>query len=252
MSQSPHRPFVPHLTPKRAAPAISLSEFRLSRPFVPGSERESVVPETRPQPRSVMPGIEDFAVSTSESRAESTHSLPGIRDFLDRSPPSVTPAMSEWDDQSYGPVNDEDADEPPPVEHFMDPLPGVGEYARDSANAFDEALALTDEGPVLNAPAPDVSGWVETDWQQFDWRAAAALGEGAESEASNDWAATNWDAGTRRAKDVEPSTAQSIASALDQIARQIREGQLGVPAPGTVADPATLAATLAALLGIKR
>ncbi len=199
-----------------------------------------------------MPGIEDFAASPSATRGESTHSLPGIGDFLDRSPPSAAPAMSEWDDKSYGPVNGEDADEIPPLEHFMDPLPGIGEYSRDAAKAFDAALSQTDEGPMLNAPAPDVSGWVETDWQQFDWRAAAALGEGAESAASNDWAATNWDAGTPRAKDMQPSTAQAIASALDQIARQIREGQLGVPAPGTVADPATLAATLAALLGIKR
>lgn len=231
MPQSPHRPYVPHLTPKKSAPAVSSSEFRLARPFVPGTQRESVVSETRP---------------------ESTRSLPGIGDFLDRSPPSIAPPMSEWDDQSYGPANGEDADELPPVEHFMDPLPGAGEYVRDSGNAFDDARAVAGELPGVSAPVRDVSGWVETDWQQFDWRAAAALGEGAESEASNDWAATNWDAGTRRAKDVQPSTAQAIASALDQIARQIREGQLGVPAPGTVADPATLAATLAALLGIKR
>ena len=40
-------------------------------------------------------------------------------------------------------------------------------------------------------------------------------------------------------------------TALDEIARRIREGDLSVPA-GPMTDPATVAATLAALLGVKR
>ena len=49
------------------------------------------------------------------------------------------------------------------------------------------------------------------------------------------------------------SAAQAIANALDQIAQQIREGGLTVPSPGgALNDPRAIAATLAALLGVKR
>jgi hypothetical protein len=45
---------------------------------------------------------------------------------------------------------------------------------------------------------------------------------------------------------MRPTAAQAIASALDQIAQRIRSGEL---AAGGATDPATLAATLAAILG---
>ena len=44
MPQKPQRPFVPHRTPTTPRPAITVSEFRLSPPFVPGSGRETGPP----------------------------------------------------------------------------------------------------------------------------------------------------------------------------------------------------------------
>ena len=52
---------------------------------------------------------------------------------------------------------------------------------------------------------------------------------------------------------LQLSAAQAIANALDQIAHQIREGDLTIPSPGgALTDPGAIAATLAALLGVRR
>jgi hypothetical protein len=100
------------------------------------------------------------------------------------------------------------------------------------------------------SPQPDESGWVETDWQHFDWRAAAALGDGVEAAASNEWATTDWEPAAPILRDNRPTAAQAIASALDQIAQRIRDGELAVPGSGSLTDPATIAASLAAILGV--
>jgi len=52
--------------------------------------------------------------------------------------------------------------------------------------------------------------------------------------------------------DRTKTPADAIAVALDQIAERIRNGDLSLPGGGSVADPATIAATLAALLGVRR
>jgi hypothetical protein len=80
------------------------------------------------------------------------------------------------------------------------------------------------------------------------------LGDTVESQASNEWATTDWDGGSGKPGTRNKLTpAQAIANALDQIAQQIREGDLTVPSPGpSLTDPGTIAATLAALLGVKR
>jgi len=54
-----------------------------------------------------------------------------------------------------------------------------------------------------------------------------------------------------KAGDLRKTAAHAIATALDEIARRIREGDLSVPA-GPMTDPAAIAATLASLLGVKR
>lgn len=118
---------------------------------------------------------------------------------------------------------------------------------------MNESAVAVDYG---SAPAPGrpetEAGWGVDDWQQYDWRTAATLGEGVESQASNEWATTNWDAGTPGAR-KKLSAAQAIANALDQIAQQIREGDLTIPSPsGALTDPGTIAATLAGLLGVRR
>jgi hypothetical protein len=125
---------------------------------------------------------------------------------------------------------DDASREIPPVEHFMDPVPA---------------------GAATGVPATE-AGWGVDDWQRYDWRAAATLGDGVESQASNEWATTNWDVGTPGAR-KKLSAAQAVANALDQIAQQIREGGLTIPSQGgSLTDPGAIAATLAALLGVRR
>jgi hypothetical protein len=53
-------------------------------------------------------------------------------------------------------------------------------------------------------------------------------------------------------RDFRQTAAQAIANALDEIAHRIRNGELVVPPPNLNTDPAAIAATLAALLGVRR
>ena len=226
MQSRPPRPFVPHRTPKASRPVTIRSEFRLSRPFVPGSWREEI------EASRVSASVEVTAPQRSDR-----DQLPPIEVFLD--------------DQTL-PV-DEESRELPPVEHFLDPLPAAGSFAPDVEGALIEESAVgVDYDSTAATARPSMgSGWVVDDWQQYDWRSAATLGDGVESQASNEWATTNWEAGTQSAR-TTLSAAQALANALDQIAQRIREGELSVPPPGALTDPAAIAATLAALLGVKR
>jgi hypothetical protein len=179
--------------------------------------------------------------------------LPPIEVFLDSSPQSAEAQFTERAGE-YSSDFADDQHEPPPIEHFLDPLPAVAAFAPD----VDGALIDKSPPPIeYTAAAPTTrtageTGWVEDDWQQFDWRAAAALGDGVEAVASNEWARTDWDVRAPAQRGERPTAAQAIASALDQIARRIREGELRVPPPGALTDPAAIAATLAALMGVRR
>jgi len=214
--QPPERPFVPRRTPTKAQPAIGSAEFTVSPPFVPGADRER---------------MEALRLEyASDTRTPAAASLPPIEKFLDLSAPGITAAVAADEDALEELSVDED--ELPPVEHFIDPLPAVEDFA------------------PADAPAAD---WGETDWQRYDWRAAAALGESAsESEATTAWATTDWDSEVPRPTEPRPTAAQAIATALDQIAERIRNGELALSSPGTATDPGAIAATLAALLGIRR
>lgn len=227
MTQQPQRPFVPHRTPKSARPTITSSEFRLYRPFVPGAERDEIEATGPMRP-----------AGSVERTSDVTAPIRSIDEFLDRSVP--------------GP---DESDELPPVEHFLDPLPVVERFAPDADGALADAWPA-ESGDVAAAKpgggdSPE-SGWIETDWQHYDWRAAAALGESAEREASNAWATTDWDGSVPRARDVRPTAAHAIATALDAIAQRIREGELAVPGSAATSDPAKIAAQLAAILGVKQ
>lgn len=266
---APERPFVPHRTPKNVRPVASSSEFRVGRPFVAGAESASaepvqaqpvtpVQPAATPAWRSMLPPSESApAVRPVESvptpgSMDSGPTLQPIEDFLHRPIETAPLFVPESTVDDYPSDFDEESGELPPVEHFLDPLPRVGEFAPEESNPFDEIPAATPED-FAGAPTSGslAAEWANTDWQQYDWRSLAALGEGGESAASNDWATTDWDATTPRperpAKD-RPTAAQAIANALDQIAQKIRSGEI---AAGGETDPATLAATLAAILGTR-
>jgi hypothetical protein len=240
VASSPDRPFIPHRTPKSALQAISSSEFRLSRPFVPGAERAT---------------FGTFHVeSASRPVAESSRALRPIEDFLDLSEPKAERAALQSKDDVFPLEPEQQFEELPPLEHFLDPLPPIAEFAPDAAGALiDESVAAEGySSESATATAAVEMGWVEDDWQRYDWRAAAALGDGVEAEASQEWATTDWDNRLPRSLDDKPSTSQAIANALDQIAQQIREGGLAVLPSGGATDPAAIVATLAALLGVRR
>lgn len=241
MQQKPQRPYVPHGTPKSSARIPGDSEFRLSRPFVPGGEREQIAAQ-----QAV--GAADLVSIHSESEPV----LRGINEFLETSSPSDRPRAIEARD-SYQFEAEEEPFELPPIEHFTDPLPGVETFAPDGvAGAVDDNADGMDYSSAGTAPPiPGGTGWVEEDWQRFDWRAAAALGDAPDAAASNDWATTDWDAASPIPRELRPSAAHAIASALDQIARRIRDGELALPAPGDLGNQAAIAAKLAALLGVR-
>ena len=246
MPQLPQRPFVPHRTPKTARPTITASEFRLYRPFLPGAQRGTV--------ESIAP---IGATGAPEGQPGLNAPVRSIADFLDTSPPPLPTAdyQPERSDSSYASESVDEPNELPPVEHFLDPLPVVEHFAPDAKGALSDAWP--EEGGEVARTADDTtglpeSGWLETDWQHYDWRAAAALGESAEKEASSAWASTDWDGSAQRRRDLRPTAAHAIATALDEIAQRIREGELAVPGRGPTTDPATIAATLAALLGVRR
>ena len=235
MSQTPQRPYVPHRTPARGQPVIPPADFALARPFVPGADRlESAMLESTP------------AQETAEPVASITEFLAAPRPIAP--PPPVDVAVEE--------ELLEDTEELPPLEHFLDPLPPISEFSPHADEVYAaEASEIADE-PVDDSAPPATGGdWVETDWQRYDWKSAAALGDAEKSqdEASNAWATTDWEIPSpRRAERLSKPPADAIASALDQIAERIRNGNLPLPGDGSVADPATIAATLAALLGVRR
>lgn len=245
MPQKPDRPFVPHRTPTTPQPAITASEFRLSPPFVPGVERGVGEP--------VQAAAESPLIATAATR--SSVWLRPIEEFLDTSPPGGLEYTRETSDDSYGSEFEDDPIELPPVEHFIDDLPAVDHFAPDNELARPgNGVAQIGEVAAGSSRPPDPSeaGWLETEWQHFDWRAAAALGGTASDEASSAWATTDWGGKAPKVDDLRQTAAHAIATALDEIAKRIRDGDLAVPGQGPMADPATIAATLSALLGVKR
>ncbi|HJP84347.1 MAG TPA: hypothetical protein VJ852_00015 [Gemmatimonadaceae bacterium] len=147
-------------------------------------------------------------------------------------PAALTPAPVPV--EVFNETLSEEPDELPPLEHFLDPLPPISDFSTEE---------------------PEVeTDWEETDWQRYDWSSVAALGdtERAQAEASDDWASTDWEVPAPGRIDRSANPADAIATALDQIAERLRKGDLSLPGSGGVADPATIAATLAALLGVRR
>ena len=250
MSDTPHRPFVPKPSPPERAAPRPVGDFRIVRPFVHGQARSAqpepaVAAEAKP-----VASIADFLAMDRPAPVTEFQSSPPAPP-----PPPIADYMAT--DNGYeAPTNSfepptyeaESEDELPPIEHFTDTIP------EDDAPRVDSyAESLMDPfGATHEESQPDPHGWEETDWQRYDWRAAGALGEAGDPAASSAWAQTDWGK-PANVKDSRDSAAKAIADALDGIARRIREGDLVIPPPpAAVPDPATIAATLAALLGVRR
>ena len=237
----PQRPYVPQHTPARAQPAISIADFALAKPFVPGADSPS---------RAI---LESGAPDVTAEAPIAESAMASIETFL------VTPRASDAPRPDIAGEDDfaEEPEELPPLEHFLDPLPAIPEFSPAAvADAVEETVAdeFPDEPADVRSRGSVESDWVETDWQRYDWKSAGALGdtERAQAEASDAWAETDWEVPSPRKAERPRAPADAIAMALDQIARRIRTGDLSLPGDGSVADPATIAATLAALLGVRR
>ncbi|MEX2109965.1 MAG: hypothetical protein WD802_05150 [Gemmatimonadaceae bacterium] len=267
MQHTPQRPFIPGRTPSapgKAGPAA----FKLARPFVHGVKRIELQTRNRtaldevpppsttvrsappPLPLRYDPPLEAMPAASSVTEAPRAitsspssvfaepESLAPIEQYL-QTEPVYSRDASVFGDDSY---------ELPPVEHFMDAVGegGVGALLGNGELVTQEPGLEQTEADAL---APE---WGDTDWAQYDWRSAAALGEAADPAASSAWSETDWENASLPARDVRETAAKAIADALDGIARRIRDGELVVPSTGEGANPAAIAATLAALLGVKR
>lgn len=227
MKHTPQRPFVPTPGAARRIESAGTSAFRIPHPFVhevKPAPAKSARPAAPPPPlplRYEPPAMEESIPLASPSGFREADALPPIEQYLDRARAA----------QSEPPGIDEYAYELPPVEHFMDAEPGQEVE-----------------------PLPDTSEWSADDWQQFDWRSAASLGEASDPAANNAWSDTDWGKAPPQSRNTPASAAKALADALDGIVRRIREGDLSLPSlpPGSAGNPADIAATLAALLGVKR
>jgi hypothetical protein len=206
----------------------------VSKPFVPDADMaRSALMEPPVEPVS----------EPAESK------VPSIDAFLVRPAPVSTQSADALE-----PEVDEELEELPPLEHFLDPLPPISQFSSEPAESYAESSTdFPDTSVEREASATAESEWVATDWQRYDWQSAGALGETehAQADASNAWATTDWEVSAPKHIDRTKNPADAIATALDQIAERLRNGDLGLPG-AAVADPATIAATLAALLGVRR
>jgi hypothetical protein len=228
VSLTPERPFIPAPVASTRRPAGAETQFRLMPPYVHGREMQHATATATTD--ADLPPIENFLESDF---------VPEGAAFVETESEGVPYAESGFD---FSQTTSAEPADLPPIEHFTDPLPSVDTLA---PSAEPETLIADYESVEAEAE------WVDTGWQDFDWNATAALGEASHPEASDEWSRTDWgNAGP--ARDNRETPAQAIASALDQIAQRIRDGDLIVPPADLVADPAAIAATLAALLGVRR
>ncbi|HKR09974.1 MAG TPA: hypothetical protein VJS39_12345, partial [Gemmatimonadaceae bacterium] len=140
MSQSPQRPYVPHRTPTDGQPAISTSDFMVSKPFVPDADlvRNSLMAtpgESAAGPtESAVPSIESFLVTARTGVAQSAESFErGIDDELETQPP---------------------------LEHFLDPLPPISDFSSDSAKSYAESPTDFPDTSVGKGSSPPT----ESEW----------------------------------------------------------------------------------------
>ncbi len=171
-------------------------------------------------------------------------------------------SSTSWEvEQPVAARDAQSAAEIPSIQQFVDELPSITEFAveqnySEGESPSQEIEPVTAESPAWptwgasDQPVPP-SAWETDDWQGYDWSTAGRLARAEPDEAAEAWASTDWSE-PHHARASRQSAAEALASALDQIARRIRDGELSVPGADTVKDQAAITAALAAVLGIKR
>ncbi|HJP59346.1 MAG TPA: hypothetical protein VJ865_05090, partial [Gemmatimonadaceae bacterium] len=119
MAQSPQRPYVPHRTPTRGQPAISTSDFMVSKPFVPDADL-------------ITNALIALPAEPVSEQTEST--VPSIEAFLVTGGPASTQSADALE-----PEIGEELEELPPLEHFLDPLPPISDFSSEPAGSYAEA-----------------------------------------------------------------------------------------------------------------
>ena len=168
-------------------------------------------------------------------------------------------------------------EELPPISRFIDELPSITEFLDELqpiedflADDIEESPASLDEVASADQYADyDTSGvdatdpvdgsWVMDDWNSYDWSRLASLGrQSAEAMAAdNDWNATEWTSEAQETVQYESYDANhepsphEVATALDEIARRIRAGELTIEQFHGSPPEAAMAAALAALLRMR-
>ena len=140
----------------------------------------------------------------------------------------------------------------PYIEEFLDDLPLIDDFLL-APETHVEIASPAAPAPVAEAIADD-EGFADADWQSYDWSRLASLGapEPEAVEAHAAWSSTSWDStsggfslrGGRRTMLPE----EEVATALDEIARRIRSGELSLQEFRGTPPEAAIAALFAAFL----
>jgi len=127
----------------------------------------------------------------------------------------------------------------------------AGEEAAERAEAADHSGPEHDEwGEMSSEPAkgtapaqPADAAWVSEERDAFDWNGVGTIAAGPDEtrRAEEAWSGTEWE--PRRNPEHE-----QVATALVQLARRVRAGEVKVELPANATVEASLAAVLAALL----
>lgn len=118
----------------------------------------------------------------------------------------------------------------------------AGEEAATRAHAEDEHDHWA-EAPAESAAAANDAAWVAEERDSFDWHGVDKIAAGPDERqrAEEAWSGTDWE--PRKNPEHE-----QVATALVQLARRVRAGEVKVELPPNATVEASLAAVLAALL----
>jgi hypothetical protein len=117
----------------------------------------------------------------------------------------------------------------------------AGQESAQRAHEHDEWGTTAEAGTA--APTEPDAQWVAEERDAYDWRSVGTIAAGPDEarRASEAWEGTEWE--PRRSPEQE-----QLATALVQLARRVRAGELRPDVPANATIEASLAALLAALL----